>query len=75
MEIETVQEEILIDYSVEEYMQEVKKSIKTARKALIRLNTNEYENTNEGVSINIDTQSPIYQALRLTPISELDYII
>lgn len=75
MEIETVQEEILIDYSVEEYMQEVKESIKTARKALIRLNTNEYENTNEGVSINIDTQSPIYQALRLTPISELDYII
>lgn len=56
-------------------MKEVKEVAKTARKALIRLNTNECEGTNEGVSVNIDVQNPIYQALKLTPISELDYII
>ena len=75
IEIESVQEEILIDYSMEEYMKEVKEAVKTARKALIRLNTNECEGTVKGASINIDMQNPVYQALRLTPISELDYII
>lgn len=56
-------------------MKEVKATIKAAKKALIKLDTNDNENTNEYASINIDSQSPIYQALKMTPISELDYII
>jgi len=73
VEIATVEQEILIDNSIEEYMNEVKAAVKTARKALIKINKGENENTYG--SINIDSQNPIYQAVKLTPISELDYII
>lgn len=75
IKIETIQEEILVDNSIEDYLKEIKESLKATKRALINLNTIEYENTNEGASIDIDTKSPIYQALKLTPISELDYII
>lgn len=75
VEIETVQEEILIDNSIEEYMKELKETMKVAKKALIQLNTEKDEDINKGVSININSKNPLYQALQLTPISELEYII
>lgn len=58
---------------VEEYMKEIKQSLKASKKALIRLNnceSNEYYR-----NVHIDSQSPIYQAIRQMPISELEYII
>lgn len=54
-------------------MKEIKQSLKASRKALIRLNnceSNEYYR-----NVHIDSQSPIYQAIRQMPISELEYII
>ena len=54
-------------------MKKVKEAIKVARKSLINLNTDIESDTQ--YSINIDTKSPIYEAVKLTPISELDYII
>ena len=55
-------------------MNRVKKEIKGAKKALIKLNI-EKENSNQYDVINIDSKSPIYQAVKATPISELNYII
>ncbi|HCC03761.1 MAG TPA: hypothetical protein DEP51_02745 [Clostridiales bacterium] len=74
VEIETIEEEIEIDTSIEEYMKEIKQTLKGTKKALIKLNNNE-ENEQTNNTIYLDKQSPIYQALQLTPISELDYII
>ena len=74
VEIETIEEEVEIDTSVEEYMKEIKQTFKCTKKALIKLNNNE-ENEQTNNTIYLDKQSPIYQALQLTPISELDYII
>ena len=74
VEIETIEEEIEIDTSIEEYMKEIKQTLKCTKKALIKLNNNE-ENEQTNNTIYLDKQSPIYQALQLTPISELDYII
>lgn len=74
VEIETIEEEVEIDTSVEEYMKEIKQTLKCTKKALIKLNNNE-ENEQTNNTIYLDKQSPIYQALQLTPISELDYII
>ena len=73
MEIEEIEEDILIDNSVEEYTNKVKEAVKVAKKSLIKLNCSEDEN--KQYSIDIDTQNPIYDAIKLTPISELDYII
>lgn len=73
VEIETI-EEIEIDASVEEYMKEIKQTLKGTKKALIKLNKDE-KNEQLNNTIYLDKQSPIYQALQLTPISELDYII
>ena len=74
VEIETIEGEIEIDTSIEEYMKEIKQTLKGTKKALIKLNNNE-ENEQTNNTIYLDKQSPIYQALQLTPISELDYII
>ena len=74
VEIETIEEEVEIDTSVEEYMKEIKQTLKCTKKSLIKLNNNE-ENEQTNNTIYLDKQSPIYQALQLTPISELDYII
>ena len=73
VEIEEIEEDILIDNSVEEYTNKVKEAVKVAKKSLIKLNCS--ENKNKQYSIDIDTQNPIYDAIKLTPISELDYII
>ena len=54
-------------------MKQVKEAIKAARKSLINLNTG--IESDKQYNINIDTKSPIYEAVKLTPISELDYII
>ena len=40
VEVETIEEEIKIDNSIDEYLKEIKESFKQAKKALIRLNTN-----------------------------------
>ena len=40
IEVETI-EEVLVDNSIEEYMNEVKKAIKESKKALIKLNNGE----------------------------------
>lgn len=53
-------------------MEEIKQSLKTAKKALIKLNSEKNEYCKK---VNIDSQSPIYQAIRQIPISELEYII
>ena len=55
-------------------MKEIKQTLKGTKKALIKLNNNE-ENEQTNNTIYLDKQSPIYQAIQLTPISELDYII
>lgn len=73
VEIETIEEEILIDNSIDEYMNEVKETIKSTKKALIKLDNG--ESIEKYNNVYIDPQSPIYQALQLTPISELEYII
>lgn len=73
VEIQTVEQEIVIDNSVEEYMKEVKEAVKTSKKALIKLNTGDDKDKYYG--LNLSSQNPVYEALRLTPISELDYII
>ena len=74
VEIVTIEEEIEIDASVEEYMKEIKQTLKGTKKALIKLNKDE-ENEQLNNTIYLDKRSAIYQALQLTPISELDYII
>lgn len=73
IEIQAVENEILIDNTVEEYMKEVKEALKTTKKALIKLDTS--NDKDKYYSLNINSQNPVYEALRLTPISELDYII
>lgn len=73
IEIQTVEQEIVIDNSVEEYMKEVKEAVKASKKALIKLDTGDDKDKYYG--LNLSTQNPVYEALRLTPISELDYII
>lgn len=73
VEIETIEEEVLIDNSIEEYMNEVKETIKNTKKALIKLDNG--ESIEKYNNVYIDPQSPIYQALKLTPLSELEYII
>lgn len=70
--IEKIEEVILEDDSIEEYMKEIKESVKVAKKALIKFNKND-EICSEGIKI--DSKNPIYQAIKATPISELDYII
>ena len=59
---------------VQQLGEEIKQTLKGTKKALIKLNNNE-ENEQTNNTIYLDKQSPIYQALQLTPISELDYII
>ncbi len=54
-------------------MNEVKRAIKDTKKALIKLNDS--TNTEKYYDLNINYKSPIYQALKVTPISELEYII
>lgn len=73
VEIETIEEEVLIDNSIEEYMNEVKETIKSTKKAFIKLDNG--ESIEKYNNVYIDPQSPIYQALKLTPLSELEYII
>lgn len=73
MEIEPIDDEIVVDNSVEEYMKEVKKTAKNTKKALIKLNNE--ENMEVYNKVYVDPKSPIYQALKQTPISELEYII
>ena len=73
IEVETIEEEVLVDNSIEEYMNEVKKAIKESKKALIKLNNG--ENMEKYNNVYIEHQSPIYQALKQTPIRELEYII
>lgn len=59
--------------SIEEYMKEVKKVVKNTKKALIKLNNE--ENIKEYNNVYLEPQNPIYQVLKQTPISELEYII
>lgn len=73
VEIETIEEEVIIDNSIEEYLEEIKQSIKVTKRALINLNKDTYEG--KCGSAYVDTESPVYQALKLTPITELEYII
>ena len=73
VEIETIEKEVEIDVSVEEYLKEIKQTLKGTKKALIKLNNEESNQKNN--TVYLDKQSPIYQVLQLTPISELDYII
>lgn len=54
-------------------MNEVKKAVKQTQKALIKLKNGEDIEKYNNVYIN--PQNPIYQALKQTPISELEYII
>lgn len=72
MKIGTIEKEIAIDYSIDKYIEEVKESVKNVKKAHIILNKGDKD---KSYNIDLDSKSPIYQALRLTPISELDYII
>ena len=58
---------------LEEYMNEVKETIKSTKKALIKLDNG--ESIEKYNNVYIDPQSPIYQALKLTPLSELEHII
>ena len=53
-------------------MKEIKEAMKEPKKALIKLYKEENENQYNNVCI--DIRKPIYQALKLTPISELEYI-
>ena len=55
-------------------MKEIKQTIKSTKKALIKLN-NEAESESKNNTVYLNKQSPIYQALQLTPISKLNYII
>lgn len=72
VKLQKIEEEIPIDNFIDKYMEEVKNSVKTVKKAHIKLNKGEeYKN----YSVNLNSQNPIYQALKLTPISELDYIV
>lgn len=73
IEIENIEEEVQVDNSIEEYMNEVKKAVKQTQKALIKLKNGEDIEKYNNVYIN--PQNPIYQALKQTPISELEYII
>lgn len=73
VEVEKIEEVVLVDNSIEEYMNEVKKAIKDTKKALIKLNNG--ENIEKYNNVYIEPQSPIYQALKQTKISELEYII
>ena len=73
VEVETIEEEIKIDNSIDEYLKEIKESFKQAKKALIRLNTN--ENESSSIGIRIDSKNPIYELSKLTPFSEMEYII
>lgn len=73
IKIDKIEEEITIDNSVEKYMNEIKETVKSTKKALIKLNNS--ESTEKYNNVYIDTQSPVYEALKLTPISELEYII
>lgn len=54
-------------------MNEVKKAVKETKKALIKLNNG--ENIEKYNNVYVEPQSSIYQALKQTPISELEYII
>lgn len=63
----------MVDNSIEEYMNEVKKAVKETKKALIKLNNG--ENIEKYNNVYVEPQSSIYQALKQTPISELEYII
>jgi len=54
-------------------LKEIKQTLKGTKKALIKLNNEESNQKNN--TVYLDKQSPIYQALQLTPISELDCII
>lgn len=73
--IESLKEEIQVDNSVEEYINQIKENIKATKRILKpqkqenKLNIGEYSNAN------IDFKNPIFQILKMTPISELDYII
>lgn len=73
VEIQPIKEEVLKDNSIEEYMKEVKKLVKNTKKALIKLNNE--ENIKEYNNVYLEPQNPIYQVLKQTPISELEYII
>lgn len=55
VEIETIEEEIEIDASVEEYMKEIKQTLKGTKKALIKLNKDE-ENEQLNNTIYLDKQ-------------------
>ena len=57
VEIETIEEEVEIDTSAEEYMKEIKQTLKCTKKALIKLNNNE-ENEQTNNTIYLDKQSP-----------------
>lgn len=72
MKIGTIEKEIVADDSIDKYIDEVKESTKNVKKAHIILNKGDKDKT---YNINLGSLNPIYQALRLTPISELDYII
>ena len=71
VEIEKVEQDIPIDKSVEENLKKIKSTSKKVKKSLIRLNNTE----NKQYSVNIDEKNPINEVLKLTPFSELEYII
>ena len=54
-------------------MKKVKETSKIAKKSLIKLNN--IENENKQYSLSIDKNNPIYEVLKLTPNSELEYFI
>ena len=72
VKIGIIEKEIAVDDSIDKYIKEVKESVKNVKKAHIILNKGDKD---KRYNIDLDSQNPIYQALRLTPISELDYII
>lgn len=80
VEIEKIETEIQIDNSVEEYMKEIKERLRKSKEVSERTKKAEFERKKDDSigsyqGLNIDYTDPIYQALKLVKISELDYII
>lgn len=71
VEIQTIEQEIPIDKSIDEYMKEIKEALKQVPRKHIIL---EQKENCYNAGIKIDSENPIYQAIQMTPMSELDFI-
>lgn len=75
IELRRITEKVQVDNSVEEYIQQIKEDIKSTKKILKSKAQANISNSQEYSNISANFNSQIFQILKMTPISELDYII